>query len=342
MRQRRLRLQDRHPRLDELRAARRLHLQRRRRQRPRDPRRHRPLLRVAGLERHLQPAGLQPADRRRRFANDGRADFISNPTNGVTGDDFFSGAAKAPAQSPRVIVDDFKSPYTWQSSIGFQKQINSVTGFDADLTHYNEYRDTRTIDPNLFYDPATGYNRNPAQPDVRTRRTARCSRSPPTASATRRSSRPALNRRLQEPASRRAHLHADVRDARRRRRRLHDARREQPVRLSRRRVRDVRRLPAQHACASGRCTSCRGASRRASPTSYGSGNRFNASISATPYGKTGTNRLNLANTGGAGGDDHDPGGDARSLDRPGVDHVGHGDPAQRARRGCRCTRSICG
>src|SRR6185436_9871675 len=32
---------------------------------------------------------------------------------------------------------------------------------------------------------------------------------------------------------------------------------------------------------------------------YGSGNRFAASISATPYGKTGTNRLNLSNTGGA-------------------------------------------
>src|SRR5262249_10726271 len=32
---------------------------------------------------------------------------------------------------------------------------------------------------------------------------------------------------------------------------------------------------------------------------YGSGNRFAASIAATPYGKQGTNRLNLSNTGGA-------------------------------------------
>ncbi len=31
---------------------------------------------------------------------------------------------------------------------------------------------------------------------------------------------------------------------------------------------------------------------------YGSGNRFNATIAATPYGKTGTNRLNVSNTGG--------------------------------------------
>jgi hypothetical protein len=32
---------------------------------------------------------------------------------------------------------------------------------------------------------------------------------------------------------------------------------------------------------------------------YGSGNRFSASIAATPYGKTGTNRLNASATGGA-------------------------------------------
>ena len=37
-----------------------------------------------------------------------------------------------------------------------------MTGFEIDLTHFNQYRDTRTIDPNLFYNPATGYNQNPA------------------------------------------------------------------------------------------------------------------------------------------------------------------------------------
>ena len=73
--------------------------------------------------------------------------------------------AAAPPQSPRIISPDYQNPYTWQSSIGFQKQINSVTGFEADLTHFNEYHDTRTIDPNLFYNPATGYNVNPAAVD---------------------------------------------------------------------------------------------------------------------------------------------------------------------------------
>jgi hypothetical protein len=92
------------------------------------------------------------------FVNNGRADFITNPTNGVTAEQIFAGTVPTPAQTVRTIAPDFKSPYTWQSSIGFQKQINSITGFDVDLTHWTEYRDTRTIDANLQYNPATGYN----------------------------------------------------------------------------------------------------------------------------------------------------------------------------------------
>jgi hypothetical protein len=94
------------------------------------------------------------------FVNNGRADFITNPTNGVTADKVFSGAVALPAQTVRTIAPDFKSPYTWQSSIGFQKQLNAITGFDVDLTHWTEYRDTRTIDANLAYNPATGYNQS--------------------------------------------------------------------------------------------------------------------------------------------------------------------------------------
>jgi len=92
------------------------------------------------------------------FVNDGRANFITNPTNGVTAAQIFSGQVKTPAQTVRTIAPDFKSPYTWQGSIGFQKQINALTGFDVDLTHWTEYRDTRTIDANLVYNAATGYN----------------------------------------------------------------------------------------------------------------------------------------------------------------------------------------
>lgn len=94
------------------------------------------------------------------FPNDGRPGFIDDPTRGV--DSYDEALAAAPAQSPRVISPDFKNPYTWQSSIGLQKQLGAVTGFELDLTHYNGHRDTRTIDPNLFYDPVTGYNKNPS------------------------------------------------------------------------------------------------------------------------------------------------------------------------------------
>lgn len=90
---------------------------------------------------------------------DGSA-FVTNPACGVT--TFAQARTAAPPQSPRIISPDYKNPFTWQSSIGFQKQINAVTGFEADLTHFNEYHDTRTIDPNLFYNPATGYNVSPA------------------------------------------------------------------------------------------------------------------------------------------------------------------------------------
>jgi len=94
-----------------------------------------------------------------QFVNDGRPDFITNPTNGLTTEDIFSGRVKLPSQTVRSIAPDFKSPYNWQSSIGFQKQVGEVSAFDVDVTHWTEYRDVRTIDANLQYDPSTGYNK---------------------------------------------------------------------------------------------------------------------------------------------------------------------------------------
>ena len=70
------------------------------------------------------------------FPNDGKPGFILDPTRGVNTYD--QALAVLPAQSPRIISTSYKNPYTWQSSIGFQKQINGVTGLDMDITHYNE------------------------------------------------------------------------------------------------------------------------------------------------------------------------------------------------------------
>ena len=97
------------------------------------------------------------------FPNDGRPGFIADPTRGVTQDDILAGRVPLPAQGPRVIAHDYQMPSTWQSIVGFQKQIGSQLGVEADLTHWKGYNFARQRDPNLFFNPATGYNRNPAQ-----------------------------------------------------------------------------------------------------------------------------------------------------------------------------------
>ena len=74
------------------------------------------------------------------FINDGKPGFITDPTRGISTYD--QALAAAPPQAARIITPNFKNPYTWQSSIGFQKQLNAVTGIEADLVHYNLYRDT--------------------------------------------------------------------------------------------------------------------------------------------------------------------------------------------------------
>ena len=60
-----------------------------------------------------------------------------------------------------MIAHDYQMPSTWQSIIGVQKQIGSQIGVEADFTHWKGYHFARQRDPNLFFNPATGYNRNP-------------------------------------------------------------------------------------------------------------------------------------------------------------------------------------
>ncbi len=97
------------------------------------------------------------------FPNDGRPGFLQDPTRGVTQADILAGKVPLPAQGPRVIAHDYQMPSTWQSIIGFQGQLGPQLGIEADLTHWKGYNFARQRDPNLFFNPATGYNRNPAQ-----------------------------------------------------------------------------------------------------------------------------------------------------------------------------------
>jgi hypothetical protein len=196
-----------------------------------------------------------------------------------------------------VILDTFRNPYTWQSSIGFQKQLNAVTGIEADLTHYNEYHDTRSIDANLFYNPATAYNApvsagrpNPAYGQVLAfTADGRKDQTQISTGFTRR-----LQRRFQAGATYTLMLA------------MHDdgtlgyttPSENNPFdylngeyATSEEFQRHTVRAWTLYQLPWGFSTSV--------TYFYGSGNRFRATIAATPYGKTGSNRLNLSNTGGA-------------------------------------------
>ncbi|MGH9347293.1 MAG: carboxypeptidase regulatory-like domain-containing protein [Vicinamibacterales bacterium] len=96
------------------------------------------------------------------FANDGLPGFIRDPTRGRTADDFLSGRFPLPAQGPRVIAHDYQMPKTWQSVVGFQRELGEAMAVDADLSYWRAYNQGRQRDPNLFFDAVTGYNRNPA------------------------------------------------------------------------------------------------------------------------------------------------------------------------------------
>lgn len=97
------------------------------------------------------------------FRNDGQPGFLQDPMRGVTEADVLDGRVPLPPQAVFVIDPKYRLPYTWQSTVGFQKQIGNVMGIDADVTYYRGLSQGQNRDPNLFYDPNTGYNRNPSQ-----------------------------------------------------------------------------------------------------------------------------------------------------------------------------------
>jgi hypothetical protein len=95
------------------------------------------------------------------FLNNGQPGWILNPTGGVTAAQVFAGTVPLSQQTPRILAADFRMPYSWQSSIGFQKQFGQSMSFDSDLVSNSGYRLDSQVDPNLFYDPVTGLYKNP-------------------------------------------------------------------------------------------------------------------------------------------------------------------------------------
>jgi hypothetical protein len=229
------------------------------------------------------------------FNNDGKPGFIVDPTRGVA--TFDQALTAAPPQAARIITPEFRNPYTWQSSIGFQKQVNAETAIEADLVHYNEYRDTRSIDPNLFYDPATGYNKNPSQgrPNPQWGQIlylVSTGQQDYTALST------GLTRRLKH------HIQGGVTYTLMLA--MHDD--GTPGLVSPTANNQFDYLDGEYATSAAfQRNTLRAWSVYQMPWgisaalsyAYGSGNRYNATIATAPYGKTGSNRLNLTATGGA-------------------------------------------
>lgn len=95
------------------------------------------------------------------IAYTGQPNFVLNPLQGYAPADFLSGKAPLPAQTKIIEDPNYKNPVSWQYSIGFQKQLGPTMAFDSDLIGWQWYRDERNNDVNLFYDPTTGYNKDP-------------------------------------------------------------------------------------------------------------------------------------------------------------------------------------
>ena len=92
--------------------------------------------------------------------NDGRANFASNPFNGPlpglaqlrkSGIDQSTGSA--------IATPYMKMPYSWSSSIGFQRQIGGTMALTSDFNFVGARRERLGLtNLNLAYNPATGLN----------------------------------------------------------------------------------------------------------------------------------------------------------------------------------------
>ena len=109
-----------------------------------------------------------------RYENDGRPDFTANPTNGrplPTFDEAIPLYCDANNNAPGCLIRDVREftaipkyielPRTWQTSIGFQRQIGTAMAVEADYVYSQGRFEKDVIDNiNLLFDPATGANRD--------------------------------------------------------------------------------------------------------------------------------------------------------------------------------------
>lgn len=105
-----------------------------------------------------------------QVANDNRADFVTNPWNGPTPTyDQILARLCTPALLPGCVRNTFPTlgpiwepgmtmPYSYQASVGLQRQLTSTMGFDADYVYIGSRDFPRDLPANVSYNPDTGLN----------------------------------------------------------------------------------------------------------------------------------------------------------------------------------------
>lgn len=84
------------------------------------------------------------------------------PFGNVTGAQFLSGAVPISAQTIQPLAPNVHTPYSLQMSLGVERQLSKNWVVSADYVHFRVYHDWIRTDANLYYNPATGYAKNPS------------------------------------------------------------------------------------------------------------------------------------------------------------------------------------
>jgi hypothetical protein len=95
-----------------------------------------------------------------QVANDGRADFAGNPWNGRP-QPTYEEALKIPGlrkSVSQIATPGLEVPYSYQSSIGLQRQFGTTMALQADYVVNNSRHELFQRNINLTYNPATGVN----------------------------------------------------------------------------------------------------------------------------------------------------------------------------------------
>ncbi len=95
-----------------------------------------------------------------QVTNDGRPDFATNPFNGPTPTlEQLRRSGIDQSTSTAIATPFMKMPYSWSSSIGFQRQLGTNMGLTSDFNFVGARNERLTINNlNLSYNPATGLN----------------------------------------------------------------------------------------------------------------------------------------------------------------------------------------